>query len=249
MFIHGPGAEHDGVYGQNFKVACFTVRAQVFAEHIRRFSPQLQDALRQPFSVFEPAPATRQEIIGHFAEAAAIAESDPRVRDSSEALARFEEELVCAYLEAVAQQFPSNSTATDQRAAVMMQLVDQAAEESPLDGTSVVELCAACKVPRRTLNRAFQDALGMGPATYLRRVRLNRARRALQRQRKRSITVTDVALNLGFWHLGRFAEQYNQLFNESPHETLRARRARDRNVFLVLSFRSELTINRLAQNG
>jgi AraC family ethanolamine operon transcriptional activator len=33
--------------------------------------------------------------------------------------------------------------------------------------------------------------------------------------------VTDVALEFGFWHLGRFAEQYKGMFGESPHETLR----------------------------
>jgi AraC family transcriptional regulator, ethanolamine operon transcriptional activator len=83
----------------------------------------------------------------------------------------------------------------------------------------VAELCDAREVSRRTLNRLFKSALGMGPATYLRRVRLNRARRALEK-RTRSITVSGVALKLGFWHLGRSAEQYNQLFGELPHVTL-----------------------------
>jgi AraC-like DNA-binding protein len=220
LLIHGPGAEHDGVYGRDFKIVCFSVRDEILAKHLRRRSRQLQNAVRQPWSVFDPPPESRQEIIAHFGEAAAIVQSDPRVRTSDRALEKFQDELVCAFMEAVAQQFSPRSIGTDQRAAAMMQLVDQVVEESPLDGTSVVELCAACKVPRRTLNRTFQDALGMGPATYLRRVRLNRARRALQRERKRSITVTDVALDLGFWHLGRFAEQYNELFGESPHETL-----------------------------
>jgi AraC family ethanolamine operon transcriptional activator len=61
----------------------------------------------------------------------------------------------------------------------------------------------------------------MGPATYLRRVRLNGVRRALQQRSGVSTTVTDVALEFGFWHLGRFAEQYHELFGEAPHETLR----------------------------
>jgi AraC family ethanolamine operon transcriptional activator len=60
----------------------------------------------------------------------------------------------------------------------------------------------------------------MGPATYLRRLRLNGVHRALRRKNGGSITVTDVALEFGFWHLGRFAEQYKELFGESPHETL-----------------------------
>lgn len=221
LFIHGPGAEHDGVYGQNFKIVCFVVSDEVFAKHIRRLSPQLQDAMRQPWSVFEPPPASRREIIAYFAEAAAIIQSDPRVRNSSHSLAKFEEEMVCDFLEAVAQQFPPHSIGTDQRAPAMVQRVDRALQESHLVDPTVAELCDACEVPRRTLNRAFQDALGIGPATYVRRLRLNRARRALQRKGKRSTTVSGVALELGFWHLGRFAEQYNELFGESPHETVR----------------------------
>ena len=45
----------------------------------------------------------------------------------------------------------------------------------------------------------------------------------------RALTVTDVALEFGFWHLGHFAEQYNKLLGESPHETPAPRRQRNQN--------------------
>ena len=220
LVIHRPGVEHDGVYGRNFKVVCFTIRDKVLAKHIRRLSPQIQDAMRQPWSVYEPPPNLRQRIINHFAEAVSIIQSDPRVRNSRPALAKFEEELVCDFLEAVAQQFPTHSTGTDERAAAMVRKIDLGVKKSLLVRSSVAGLWAACEVPRRTMYRAFQNSMGMGPVTYLRRVRLNGARRALQRKRGRSTTVTDVALEFGFWHLVRFAAQYNELFGESPNETL-----------------------------
>jgi AraC family ethanolamine operon transcriptional activator len=219
MVIHRPGVEHDGVYGRNFKVACFTVHDEVLAKQFPQLHPQLQDAMRRPWSVFEPPAGSRQEIIGHFAEAAAIVQLDPQVRNSRLAVAKFEEELVCDFLEAVEQQLPAHSIGLERRTAAMVRQIDEYAQKSLLVSSSVAELCAACEVPRRTLNRAFQDAVGMGPATYLRRVRLNSVRRALQRSAG-STTVTDVALEFGFWHLGRFAEQYNELFGESPHVTL-----------------------------
>jgi AraC family ethanolamine operon transcriptional activator len=118
-------------------------------------------------------------------------------------------------------QSRSQSLRTDERAATIVRRLDDAVRRSGPAGASVTGLCAAGKVPRRTLNRAFQYVVGMGPATYLRRVRLNRARRALQRERSHMSTVKNVALELGFWHLGRFAEQCRKLFGESPHETLR----------------------------
>jgi len=88
----------------------------------------------------------------------------------------------------------------------------------------VGDLCVGCDVPRRTLNHAFQQVLGMGPVTYLRRLRLNQVRRSLQHSCANGYTrsVTEIALDQGFWHLGRFSSQYRELFGESPRE--RARR-------------------------
>jgi AraC-like DNA-binding protein len=221
LVIHRPNVEHDAVYGRNFKVACFSVHDEVLAKHMRQFDPQVQDAMRRPWSVFEPPDNSRKETIKHFAEAATTIQFDPQVRNSCSAVAEFEEELVCDFLETVEQQFPAHPIGTDQRAAVIVRQIDEGVRKSSLIRSSVAELCAAYEVPRRTLNRAFQTELGMGPATYLRRVRLNGARRALRQRSARSATVTDVALEFGFWHLGRFAEQYDKLFGESPHETLR----------------------------
>jgi AraC-like DNA-binding protein len=219
LVIHRPGVEHDGVYGRNFKVVCFSLRDEIFDKYIRRFSRRLQDAVRQPWSVFEPPATLREQVIKHFAEAAVIIQSDPRVRNSPLAVATFQEELGCDFLEAVAQQFPTRSSRTDQRAAAMVRQIERAVKKS--QPVSSVGLCLACEVPRRTLNRALKNTMGMGPVTYSRRVRLNDARRALLRNRAHPTRVTDVALDLGFWHLGRFAEQYKELFGESPHETLR----------------------------
>jgi hypothetical protein len=154
LVIHRPRVEHDGVYGRNFKVVCFSVRDELFAKHIRRLSPQLQDAMRQPWSVFEPPATLRQDVIRHFAEAASIIQSDPRVRNSTLAVAKFEEELVFDFLEAVAQQFPTHSTRTDERAAAMVRQVDQDVKKSILVRSSVAVLCICMRsAPTNTVSR------------------------------------------------------------------------------------------------
>jgi AraC family ethanolamine operon transcriptional activator len=48
---------------------------------------------------------------------------------------------------------------------------------------------------------------------------LNLARRELQRRNSQT-SVTATAMNFGFWHLGRFADEYRSLFGESPSATL-----------------------------
>ena len=90
-------------------------------------------------------PASRQQIIAHFEEAAAIIQTDPRVRNSRRALSKFEDELVGDFLGTVAQQFPPRFIEKDQRAAAMVRRVDHAAQRSRLVGETVVELCAASR--------------------------------------------------------------------------------------------------------
>jgi AraC family transcriptional regulator, ethanolamine operon transcriptional activator len=87
---------------------------------------------------------------------------------------------------------------------------------------AVPELCAQLHVSRRTLQYCFQDVLGMAPATYLRTIRLNGARRDLGEAARASRSVQDVATAWGFWHLSQFATDYRKLFGKRPSETLKA---------------------------
>lgn len=80
---------------------------------------------------------------------------------------------------------------------------------------TVGELCLNLGVSRRTLQYCVQDVLGLSPAEFLRIVRLNGARRAI----KSSRSVTEAATLWSFWHFGRFAHDYKQLFGELPSET------------------------------
>jgi transcriptional regulator GlxA family with amidase domain len=58
----------------------------------------------------------------------------------------------------------------------------------------------------------------MTPMTYLRRVRLERARQDLQ---ENSGSVSDIANRWGFSNLGRFSHAYREQFGETPSATLR----------------------------
>ncbi|HEY1998890.1 helix-turn-helix domain-containing protein [Paraburkholderia sp.] len=87
---------------------------------------------------------------------------------------------------------------------------------------SVPELCERLHVSRRTLQYCFQDVLGMAPATYLRTIRLNGARRDLCDAWREPRSVQDVAAAWGFWHLSQFATDYRKLFGVRPSDTLKA---------------------------
>ena len=84
----------------------------------------------------------------------------------------------------------------------------------------ISELCNYLKISRRTLHRCFEDVLGVGPSTFLRQKRLSSVYSALRRSDPEKTRVTDVAIEFGFIELGRFSQQYRDLFGEYPHETL-----------------------------
>lgn len=88
---------------------------------------------------------------------------------------------------------------------------------------SMHELAAAVGVPLRTLQLAFQRSRGYSPSAFLRRCRLDLARRRLLEPRPGE-TVTTVAMDCGFAHLGDFARRYRERFGEGPGETLRRAR-------------------------
>jgi transcriptional regulator GlxA family with amidase domain len=75
-----------------------------------------------------------------------------------------------------------------------------------------------CEHGARTLDTAFQEVTGDSPMQFIKRRRLNAARHALSKGETES--VKSVALDHGFWHLGRFAHEYQNLFGERPSETL-----------------------------
>jgi len=87
--------------------------------------------------------------------------------------------------------------------------------------TRTLELAQAVGVSLRTLEHGFRELLGVTPAGYLRRHRMNRAHHDLSHADPRSQTVLEIALKWGFSHASRFSAEYRALFGVLPSETLR----------------------------
>jgi transcriptional regulator GlxA family with amidase domain len=92
-------------------------------------------------------------------------------------------------------------------------------DENPGAGTTTADLAALAGVSARTLQAGFQEIVGMSPTAYLRGVRLDRVHQELAAGERGS--VTDVAARWGFFHPGRFAQQYRDRFGVLPSETAR----------------------------
>lgn len=84
---------------------------------------------------------------------------------------------------------------------------------------SVEWIAAASGVSERTLLRAFQSILGMGPAHYLKLRKLNAVRRFIVKFASRDQTITALLAAHGVTEFGRFAGEYKRIFGEKPSET------------------------------
>ncbi len=94
-----------------------------------------------------------------------------------------------------------------------LELVDAHAEREIL----LADIAQAACVSASSLLRQFNDFLGQTPGAYVRQVRLDRARRELQRGHVGSVRA--LALRWGFENPSKFSQAYARRFGEKPSET------------------------------
>ena len=86
----------------------------------------------------------------------------------------------------------------------------------------VSELVESARCSARTLRYAFEEEMGVSPKMYLKSRRLLELRRRLL-SAGTGMTVSEVAAELGYSHLGQLAADYRGMFGELPSATLRDR--------------------------
>jgi AraC family transcriptional regulator, ethanolamine operon transcriptional activator len=89
---------------------------------------------------------------------------------------------------------------------------------SNLSEISVASLCHTLQVSRRTLEAAFYREFEMGPAGYIRALRLNYIRRGIVAADDGN-SIADIAARWGIWHPSRLSQAYANLFGELPSDT------------------------------
>ena len=84
---------------------------------------------------------------------------------------------------------------------------------------TVQDVCQAATVSERTLQYAFLEHFGITPKAYLKAVRLNGVRQELK-DAESDVSINQVAMRWGFWHMSQFAVDYRKHFGELPSQTL-----------------------------
>ncbi len=132
-----------------------------------------------------------------------------------------QEELLRAQLQSAFNHSLALEPANSSERARALKAALTAIRDRPEDVLTVSALCRTAKASERTLHYAFTERFGMPPAHYMKVHRLNGARNDLCCEPP--MKVGDAANKWGFWHLGQFAKDYENLFGELPSDTLRRR--------------------------
>ena len=94
-------------------------------------------------------------------------------------------------------------------------------ERNLTDPIRLSDLSRHAHTQARSLEYGFREVLGVSPMAYVRATRMQRARHLLRTTAVRTRSISEIALDCGFWHLSQFAVDYKRLFGESPSVTFR----------------------------
>ena len=172
--------------------------------HLIRPRPQLVSRLLNLHKASAELAATVPDLLAH-----------PKVAKA------MEQELVRAMVACIADPAAGERGSSDRHCTMVMRRFEQVLQANMDQPLYVAELCAQLGVPDRTLRAQCREHLGMSPHRYLWLRRMHMARRALASADATAKGVTEIALDYGFWELGRFAVAYRKLFGELPSVTLR----------------------------
>lgn len=87
----------------------------------------------------------------------------------------------------------------------------------------IEDIVTATGASARSIYRSFTTHRGCSPMEFLRRIRLQHARRMLEAGDP-AVSVTDVAFDCGFGDLSRFSKDFRAAYGESPSALLKRRR-------------------------
>jgi AraC-like DNA-binding protein len=166
-----------------------------------------------------PSPQLVSRLLNLHETAEKLADA-PRILARTEAARALEHALMHAMIMCMTDGGPVEmGVAARQHLAILARFEDFVAanDNRPL---YLAEICAAAGASGRMLRMCCQEHLGMGPVRYLWLRRMHLARRALIEATPLTTTVARIAMDYGFWELGRFAVKYRELFGEAPSASL-----------------------------
>jgi AraC-like DNA-binding protein len=219
VLVIAPGHAHDGRYHGGASYAAISLDQADIAS-VFGTEPRLRELGSAPKTHYRADLHGGEFVLRRLREIVSRLE-DPRSVWSADAAAFWKRSII----EIMAATVLSNEPADEDDAAMrsarrIVGKVENYLEACGSRPVHISEICCEVHVSRRTLHRAFHDAIGIGPVAFLRCRRLCSVHSVLRSCDPATTTIADVAMDQGFLNPGRFSGYYHSLFDEYPSETL-----------------------------
>jgi AraC family ethanolamine operon transcriptional activator len=225
LIAAGPGAQAELVIDEGFDIVALILPPHGLDKHLELRGKSRDFDIPIDPEVWNPETEAARDLFELGKRIVEAAEETPSIfNDNHWARYGAQVDFIDALLAAIESCSHDEQPDTDKKGTPYSQIVRTCEDYTlGLEGRRpyMSELCEAAHVSERTLQKAFKEIMGMSPVTYLHRLRLHRARDELRNAETDSTTVTDVALNWGFWHFGEFSRTYKNCFGEVPSHTLK----------------------------
>jgi AraC family ethanolamine operon transcriptional activator len=221
LLMFDPSGSFEAVSQPGFRVFTFALPAETLAETAQTLGVSgSKQLLTNSDHAINLTPSAACSLRQHMAQLKQLATLDPTILDNLQYINELECALPGKLIKAITL---SNGTpkrpGMRARHLALKKAVDYI-NTSLGKVINVSDLCRITGVSERTLEYAFTEHYGISPKRFLMNTRLNAVHQTLARAIPGEVTVTDVANEFGYWHMGQFAADYRRLFGKLPSETL-----------------------------
>lgn len=223
MGVFAPGAPIDAVTPAGYRNATLSVPAREFVRELEASDPEVSESVLVHGVGLKVPEEVRRCLDTLLATLHELADCEPGWLGCEQARLHMEADLLDVYIAAIRERDGGKElrprAGRIRRYSTLRTVRDVvvAHRDKPL---RLKELCGATGMSRRGLEYLFRDTLDIGVNAFVHRQRLHGARGALLRAEPEPGGVKRIALDWGFWHFGRFAREYRELFGECPNVTL-----------------------------
>ncbi len=130
---------------------------------------------------------------------------------------RLEKQLIKQLLMSIIPLPEKKKTPPNRR--LVARKAEQLLRQYPQQNLTIEQICRHIGCSARNLHLGFKECYATTPRQYAHIVALNSARSQLLHHSVKK-NISNIASGLGFVHLGRFSQQYKQLFDELPRDTV-----------------------------
>ena len=217
------GAQLEAISHEGYMDVCFGLDLTVCRPQLEALNGGSLDLARGA-SIAAPGPAWTNEILDRVDWLLATVTEYPQCLGDTRVRASLTDHALAAMLRF--DNSPADVDATTHGARAGRRAAVRIAREFIHSRLSVPlrlsDLCRHANLQIRSLEYGFREVTGLTPVAYIRSLRLNAVRRALQENTSTpQRSISEIATDVGFWHLSQFSSDYRRLFGETPTETRR----------------------------